>query len=164
MRNMRLDLVASLLVLVAATDPAAAQDAKNYPGVACLGSRSENNNIERDLTWGRADNAVAGDTVFFCPAVKDGSSIAGARVFVVDRRANAGVSCQLRSGRPQGPALWFASSSTTAAFSNAAPRQLVFGALPAVPLGFYWITCTVPGLNVAGQSSGVVTYQITENE
>ncbi|HSK02264.1 MAG TPA: hypothetical protein VK932_13525 [Kofleriaceae bacterium] len=163
MRNVCLKLVASTLVLVAATTPAAAQDAKSYPGVACLGSRATNDNIERQATTGRAENAAAADTAFFCPAVKDGNSIAGARVYVIDQRANAGVACQLRSGRPNGAALWFASSSTAPGPFGPNPVLLAFGALPGLPNGHYWLTCTVPGPNVFGQRSALVSYHVTEN-
>lgn len=162
MRNVCFKLVASLLAVLGATTTAAADDAKSYPGIECLGSRATNDNIEREAATGRAENAAPADTVFYCPAIKDGDSIAGARAFVIDQRANAGVACQLRSGRPNGPALWFASAATAPGPFGPNPVQLAFGALPGLPNGHYWLTCNVPGPNVFGGQSGVVSYHVNE--
>lgn len=162
MRNVSIKLVSSLFVVAAVASPAAAQDKKNYPGVTCLASGAAITNIERPSS-GRATNLAATDTTFVCPAVKDAANIAGATMFVIDQRSDRGVSCTLRVGRPDSTAVQFASNGTTTTFLSSEPKQLDFPAIAATSFGFYLFSCTVPS-PANGLRSGVVMYQINENE
>lgn len=164
MRNIYLKLAASLLVFAAAATPAAAQDKKNYPGAACLATGTTNSNIARGAIYGRAFNQASTTTFFVCPAVKDYSSIAGGFVWVIDQNPTAPVTCGLRSGRPDSLTVYSDSlQATSSAFSSSTPVKLTLGAVSAVSEGFYWLRCNVPG-TYNGVQSGIVMYQINENE
>ncbi len=162
MRNMTLKLAACLLVFLAAADPAAAEDKKNYPGLACLASGNSTTSINRSFSTGRALNPTTGDLTFICPAVKDhiDHDLDAATMYVLDQRPDRGVSCVLRSGTLAGG--WFSTSATTASFYGSTPAPLTFASLPTDVWSTYWFHCTVPGPNTSGLSSGIVMYQIDE--
>jgi hypothetical protein len=166
MRNVPLKLAASLLVFVAAADPAvAAVDGKNYSGLACLASGSAGTSISYNYSTGRAENPTTVDIAFICPAVKDHIDypINRAAVYVLDQRPDRSVSCTLRSGYLGGTAQWFSTNATTASFYGSTPAELTFGGLPTDNLGHYWFSCTVPGLNTSNLPSGIVMYSLVEN-
>lgn len=166
MRNVFLKLAASLLVFATAAGPAAADDRKNYPGLACLATGSEITRIERVYWNGRATNPNTTYLDVQCPAVKDYASIASATVYVLDQHPGDQVACALRSGRVGGTATWAATDSTTDAFYSSAPTPLTLSGSgsPVDPMGFYWLSCYLPGQSSSGFSSGIVMYQIVENE
>lgn len=167
MRNVSLKLAASVLVFISAATPAAAQDKKNYPGLACLASGTHNTHIARDSS-GRGLNQTSTTTTFTCPAVKDYVSIAGGIAWVVDQNPSASspVTCWLRSVRPD--TLEVDSSTDTTepsggTFSSATPVKLTFTAVDGWSEGAYWLHCSVPPA-YNGNRSGVHAYQINENE
>ncbi len=167
MRNMSLKLAASLLVFLAAAGPAAADDRKNYPGLACLASGTHVTHVARD-SLGRGTNQATTAVTFTCPAVKDYVSIAGGIAWVLDHNpsASAPVYCWLRSVRPDTLDLDSSSDYTEPSggtFSSPNPVKLTFGSVTGWSEGSYWLHCSVPGA-YNGQRSGVVAYQITENE
>ncbi len=164
MRNVHLNLVASLVVFIAATSPAAAQpapapDRKNYPGAACLASQSDILSIERPAASGRAFNTAGATRTVVCPAIKDAASIMNASAWVINRRPNTRLACYLRTGQPNSLVVLSATNSTSAASPN--PVLLNFPGLGAVATGFYWLACDLPG-TFMGQRSGIVTYSINE--
>lgn len=168
MRTLSLKLAASLLVFVAAAGPADANDKKNYPGVACLASGSAEANVARSVTYGRAFNQSTVRTPLACPAIKDASSIAGGYAYVIDENPNAGepVTCWLRLGAPDTLAVYSSSASTDPAggtFSSSTPVKLTFLPIAALSESFYFLRCDLPG-TFNGAQSGVVTYQIDEND
>lgn len=167
MRNVSLKLAASLLVFIGASAPVAAQDAKNYPGALCLASGSANTSVARS-TNGRGFNQATTTVTFICPAIKDTTSLAGGRAWVIDQNPGSGeaVTCFLRSGRPDSTTALFSSDTTDPSggtFSSSSPVLLTFDAVPNVSDSFYFLQCSVPG-TFNGVQSGVVMYQVIENE
>jgi hypothetical protein len=167
MRTFSFKLTTSLLVLASAAIPAAADDAKNYPGAACLATGSSITRIERPST-GRATNLGPGAMTFQCPAVKDFADIAGAVIHVVDESPSDEVHCWLRS-RSLAGTFDVDDAGSGVSFHGSDPKALTLGALDADnPFGYYILSCEVPApfIDANGNSfrSGVVTYQITEND
>jgi hypothetical protein len=167
MRRFSFKLTASLLVLASAVVPAVASDAKNYPGAACLASGSAITRIERPST-GRANNLGPGATVFQCPAVKDFADVAGAVIHVIDESTTDQVVCTLRS-RSLAGTFDVDDAVSGIAFHDSDPKPLTITALDADnPYGYYILTCEVPApfvdANGVSFRSGIVTYQITEND
>jgi hypothetical protein len=80
----------------------------------------------------------------------------------IDMSADRSVSCTVRSGQHHSTFMWTDSDDSGASFLSSAPVELSFGPLSAESLGFYLLTCSVP--RPAAGNSGVVTYQINENE
>ncbi len=166
MRNLSLKLAASLLVFVAAAGPAAAEDRKTYPGIACLASGAAVTDLSRTTatgTTGRAYNMTGGDVTFICPALMDGDSIYLGRAYVIDQRQDDAVSCTLRSVSPAG-AQDTASDATTSAFANSAPALLEFASVSGYTDGTYFLSCSVPGTSPTGLRSGIGNYHIHEND
>lgn len=167
MRTFSFKLTASLLALASAAVPAAADDAKNYPGAACLASGTAITRMERPST-GRATNLGPGVMTFQCPALKDFASIAGAVIHVIDESPTDEVHCTLRTRSLTGTFdVDDAGSGNT--FHSSDPKALTLGALDADnPFGYYILSCEVPApfIDANGNSfrSGVVAYQITEND
>ena len=164
MRNVPLKLVGCLLVFIAGTGPAAAD--QNYqPGIACLGSGTENNNIERQPDSGRAFNIAGAPRTLICPATRESGLIVRGAAWVIDRHpalgVNGRVTCWLRSGRPNSTVVSVSSDSTPVNYDSDIPARLDLPAVTSVPAGFHWISCDVPGAFL-GQRSGVVTYQTFE--
>ena len=165
MRTFSLKLTISLLALAGAAVPAAAQDAKNYPGGMCLASGSAITRIERPST-GQATNLGPGTLTFQCPGVKDFGSLAGAVVYVTDGDPGDAVSCTLRSRDLAGNVDVETHASSISGFGSD-PVPLVFSGMSGASFGYYLLTCTVPEPVVTTNGtlrSGVVMYQITEND
>lgn len=165
MRTVSSKLGLSLLALISAVAPAAAQDKKNYPGALCQGSGTAETRIERPST-GRATNLGPGPMTFQCPAVKDAASIADATVHVIDEDPNASVTCTLRS-RDLAGNMGSETLSTSAAGHGSAPVPLTFKSQAGAAFGYYILTCSIPApfaTPTGTLRSGVVTYQINENE
>jgi hypothetical protein len=165
MRSFSSKLVVSLLALVSAVAPAAAQDKKNYPGTMCQASGTAETRIERPSS-GRATNLGPDAMTFQCPAVKDGSSIAGATVHVIDEDPNGSVSCTLRS-RDLSGSIGAETRASSAADHGSTPVALTFGSQSGASFGYYILSCAVPApfaTSTGSLRSGVVTYQINEND
>lgn len=164
MRNMPLKLVGCLLALVAGTGTAVA-DQNHHPGVACLASGIENNNIERQPETGRALNMAVIPRTLICPATRESGLSVGATAWVIDQHPGLGVNgrvtCWLRSGRPNSTVVNSSSDATPPSWNTDIPARLNLPAVASVPAGFHWISCDVPGVSL-GRRSGMVTYQTSE--
>jgi len=170
MRTFSSKLSVSLLVLAVAVVPAAADDAKNYPGDMCLASGAAITRIERAAT-GRGMNLGPDVITLSCPAVKDFGGIASAKVHVIDENPasdsdGGDLSCTLRSRNLTGSedTETHGTEELGAGFQQSLPVALPsFHSMQGNAVGYYFFYCTVPAPAPAtGLRSGVVTYQVTE--
>ncbi|UZR27235.1 hypothetical protein [Methylococcus mesophilus] len=144
--------------------PAAAEDAKTYPGTMCrpyIGKAAK-------FFVGSSNTDPNSGYFITCPVVRDSvnTGINSASITVVDNSPVENVECELFSARPD--TITVASSRRTSSGTNSAPQTLQFGSLSAVSGGFYYITCWIPKAQPAGSGgfnySRIVSYRVNEKD
>lgn len=152
-----------VLSAMAITPSVQAQDAKNYPGSACV--RWNAAQPTPILHFSRIWNPSAAANLYIdCIAVKDGANVASGWVRVIDQHPNLPVSCHLVSTWSASEAGIFTNLSPVLNSAGANPnvQQLNYGALAGFPLGHLYYSCRIPPTS-AGARSWITTYQVREN-
>jgi hypothetical protein len=146
----------------------ASEDGKTLPGALCQpGSHTQA--IVRIA--GSMFNVSASPQVWTCPIVRDvvgAAAIEFARITVVDNNNDSGavVFCALVSSTSTGTVH---DSDIQDTSGEAGTVALDYGsgdvkALSGVNGGYYYFQCSIPGTDNNGQQSGVISYQVNEND
>jgi hypothetical protein len=141
----------------------AGTDKKNYPGAFCI-DRDDGASRMAAGVDGSVINTATSSLMMVCPAVKDFDDINSATAFVIDERDDAFVACRLRTVAHDlsDTNVWATNSSLYGHGDEVV--ALSFGHLAAESLGTYVLSCSVPSKSEEGHFSGIVGYQISENE
>jgi hypothetical protein len=152
--------LAALSAVILTSSSAWAVDGKVLPGASCEVSSS---NLPYSIdARARLTNTAAGLSSFLCPVVRDsiGFGIADAKVWVIDQNPAANFFCTLNM---QSPVVGGGGFIVAAGSGGAGPlpQLLDFPAIPSVPNGYAYISCSAPGV-FAGVPSYLVSYRVDE--
>jgi hypothetical protein len=155
--------------LALAAGTASAGDVKIYPGEMCNPS-GDDSGVQH--YWGRVRNNTAFSLGFECPVVRDvvNLGVLGGRAWVVDNHSTQQVACTLMMVRADTGTLTsspfgdYFFSTRISAGAGAAPQALLdFAALNPINDGYLSMSCTVPGIDLGVNKSGIVAYRVNED-
>lgn len=147
-----------------------ADDAKIYPGEMC---HSPEGGADLARHWGRIKNNTDAVMSLQCPVIRDETnfSISYGTVWVLDQHYYENFVCTMGIVNPTTddtvPIFGYFSSRSTASLGTAqssTPLALAnFSSLAHINNGYVMITCDIPPVNNEGNSSGIVSYRVSEN-